>query len=445
VKPLTSTLLILSSLALPAVALAEDTEAEAPPAADQTADLEAKVTELEAQLQAMSDRLDEGELQALIDKANVAALSPAEEEPPENRVFVAAGRAMQRTNPEISVSGDLLWELPIDDGLRDGTPYGLGMPVRAFGVHMQSVLDPYSIAKIAFELFPDPEAPVNLEEVYITWFGVIPSLSFTLGRFRPDFGAVQRGHEHDLDQTNYPEAMFLMGYGGLTGHGFTGKWMMPRLWAHANELTFAVFDGDNPYLFSQEPFHSPAGMLKLKNYWDLSESTYLELGFSGVAGQNNPSAASGEPDAEWGTTIVGGADLKLYWSPPKQARYRSLTWQSELFLVEKQLPGVADWNQGIGAYSYLQYQLGASWYVGLRGDWVRPIASDGWENYDGVFQGSFERDDLWRAVPYATFWQSEFVYLRGEYWYTLGLDDQIEHRVLLQVDFAAGPHKHEKY
>jgi len=437
-------LMLAFLLAWPDQVLAEELEtAETSP---ESLALEARIAELEARLQTMSDRLDEDELQALIGKADVAALNPAEEEPPENRVFVAAGRAMQKTNPEISVSGDMLWELPIDDDFRAGTPYGMGMPVRAFGVHMQSVLDPFSVAKIAFELFPDPDEPVNLEEVHITWFGIIPNVSLTLGRFRPDFGAVQRGHEHDLDQTNYPEALFLLGYGGLTGHGATAKWMMPKLWAHAQEMTFAVFDGDNATLFSGEPFHNPAGMARLKNYWDINESTYLELGFSGVAGRNNTTAATDAlPDAEWGTTVVGGADLKLYWSPLQQARYRSLTWQSELYLVEKQLPGAPEWDRGIGAYSYLQYQLGASWFAGLRGDWVRPIAGTGWENYDGVLEGQLARDDLWRAVPYATFWQSEFVYVRAEYWYTQGFDDAVEHRVLLQVDFAAGPHKHEKY
>lgn len=442
-KPELTTLISIAALSLPATAWAQDTEG--PRESEETATLLAKVAELEAHLQALSDRLDEDELADLLEKAEMTALAPADEERPEDRTFIAAGRALQKTNPEISVSGDLLWELPIDDDFRAGEPYGLGMPIRAFGVHMQSVLDPYSVAKIAFELFPDPAAPVNLEEVYITWFGVIPNVSLTFGRFRPDFGAVQRSHEHGLDQTNYPEAVFLMGYGGLTGHGATATWLMPRLWTHANELTLAVFDGDNTFLFSQEPFFTPSGMARLKNYWDLSEATYLELGLSGIAGRNNPAEASGDTSGAWGTTMVAGADLKLYWSPAQRARYRSFTWQSEVFLVDKQLPDAVDWSRGIGAYSYLQYQLNASWFAGVRGDWVRPIQDSGWETHDGWYQGSFERDDLWRAVPYLTFWQSEFVYLRGEYWYTLGFDDTVEHRVLFQIDFAAGPHKHENY
>jgi hypothetical protein len=57
-------------------------------------------------------------------------------------------------------------------------------------------------------------------------------------------------------------------------------------------------------------------------------------------------------------------------------------------------------------------------------------------------------------VPYITFWQSEFVYLRLEYQHGeripyVAFDEtparRTDNRVLFQIDFAAGPHKHEKY
>ena len=131
-KPELTTLISIAALSLPATAWAQDTEG--PRESEETATLLAKVAELEAHLQALSDRLDEDELADLLEKAEMTALAPADEERPEDRTFIAAGRALQKTNPEISVSGDLLWELPIDDDFRAGEPYGLGMPIRAFGV-----------------------------------------------------------------------------------------------------------------------------------------------------------------------------------------------------------------------------------------------------------------------------------------------------------------------
>ena len=398
--------------------------------------LEAHIAELEAQLAVLSERMDEDELQAMLERAELATMAPPEETRPEDRVFLERSRAMQAANPEISVSGDLLAELPIGADFMDGRPTGIGMPIRAMGLNFQSVLDPYSVTKIAVEFFPDPEEPVNLEECYITYSGLVPSLSFTFGRFRQQFGVLNRWHEHDLDQTNYPEAVFLMGDAGLLGNGIAVKWFMPRIWAHAQELSLEVVDGDNPWVYSGDHLIVPSGMARLKSYWDLSEDTYLEWGLSGAAGLNSSPVTT---DATWGHTLIAGTDLTLFWNPLSRAKYASFTWRSEGFMVQKETP-TDGWDRALGAYSYVQTQVGAKWFMGLRGDWIRPIPRD-----YAYFEGDFARDDLWRAVPYATFWQSEFVYLRFEYWATLGLDDTLEHRALLQLSWAAGPHKHEKY
>ena len=49
-------------------------------------------------------------------------------------------------------------------------------------------------------------------------------------------------------------------------------------------------------------------------------------------------------------------------------------------------------------------------------------------------------------VPYLTWWQSEYVRLRGEYGYLENdLSGQSENRFTLELTWAAGPHKHETY
>jgi hypothetical protein len=198
-------------------------------------------------------------------------------------------------------------------------------------------------------------------------------------------------------------------------------------------------------------------MAHLKNYYDLSESTYLELGLSGLWGTNNRRGfvddAGDIRDEPWRYTVVGGADLTIQWSPLQQAKYRSLTWRSEGYLVHRQTTTrdediSAGWaeNDGDriswGVYSYIDYQLATRWFAGVRGDLAIPTI----RTKEDVF--------AWDVVPYLTFWQSEFVYLRLEYRYTRNIPFQqsdesfalrTDHRVLLQIDFAAGPHKHEKY
>ena len=54
-------------------------------------------------------------------------------------------------------------------------------------------------------------------------------------------------------------------------------------------------------------------------------------------------------------------------------------------------------------------------------------------------------EHTWIYSPYLTFWQSEFVRLRAQYDYLDNNIAGIDRRMILQVTFAAGPHKHEAY
>jgi hypothetical protein len=235
---------------------------------------------------------------------------------------------------------------------------------------------------------------------------------------------------------------------------------MPPLIAHANELTLEVTNAENETIFSGEYFSVPAVMAHLKNYYDLSKSTYLELGFSGIFGMNNKRGYLSEYDEEdntlydepWRQTWAAGADLTLNWTPLSRAKYRGVTWRTEGYFVHKETAtsddviamgwGEADGDRiSWGAFSYVDVRLSARWIIGVRGDVALPTIRTA--------------DELaWDVVPYITFWQSEFVYMRLEYQHGQKIprtqrDDTIglltDNRVLLQVDFAAGPHKHEKY
>jgi hypothetical protein len=409
--------------------------------------LEERVKQLEKKIEAMSAQMESDSVQRLAEEAQNEARAGEQEQKPEQREFLEGGLALQKLNPEITFTGDILAGLVIEGSrFYAGETDRSGMPVRGVGIHFQHALDPYSMFKSALHFSPDHGAGV--EEVYVSWFGLIPSFSLTVGRFRQNFGIVNRWHEHALDQSQHPLAMRLvLGDEGLVGNGFMIKWLMPALWAHANELTLEVVDGENDTLFAGQYFSIPSSMVHLKNYYDLSASTYLELGLTGMLGFNNKRGLLTDDerlvDEPWRRTLVGGADMTLYWSPLQRAKYQSFTWRSEFYYANKKLPKQSKdrYQSSWGAYSYLQYQLAERWFCGLRGDVALPTIR--------------ENDRLaWDIVPYVTFWQSEYVYLRLEYQhgrripYMLSESVQArrtDNRVLLQLDFAAGPHKHEKY
>lgn len=407
-----------------------------------------RIKVLEERLDQLTRRLEQDESEQLARDARTEASSAAVDSPLHEREFRAGSLGLQKLNPEITLSGDFLVGVVIDDTrFYAGESDRSGFLLRGAGLHIQHELDPYSNFKSAFHF--SPEHGAGLEELYVNWHGVVPSVSLYVGRFRQQFGVVNRWHVHALDQTTHPLAMtMVLGDEGLVGDGVGLRWLMPRLWAHANELTVEIIDGSNETLFSGEHFSVPSAMLHLKNYWDLSSNTYLELGLTGMYGFNNKRGLLTEEkelvDEPWQDTVVAGANLTLYWSPASRARYRSFTWRTEAYLADKKLPSDAGQDcrlRSWGAYSYLQYQLSQRWHAGLRGD---------------IGQPTNRPDDalVWDVVPYVTFWQSEFVYMRLEYRHgkNIPFEDpqgdlagRTDNRVMLQVDFAAGPHKHEKY
>jgi len=423
-------------------------------------ELEDRVAAMEAQLAKGRDEKIEDDLARLVAEAEAEAKAQVEEDHPEEREFLWGALALQKLNPEISVSADFLAALIIDKGedprFYAGPDDRSTAVIREVGLQVQHVLDPFSNFKLAVNFFLEPEPGVEVEEIYISWFGFIPSISMSVGRFRQNLGQVNRWHGHDLDQTDYPLAMTaVIGEGGVAGTGLGLKWFMPKLWASASELSVEVATGENEVLFAGEFVSVPTVLGHLKNYWDVNDNTYVELGLTGMWGMNNrrgyieDDRLVSEP---WRRTLVAAADLTLNWTPLERAKYRSFTWRTEGYLVERELPREEEgsrlglWDPGgerfsWGAFSYVDLKLGERWFVGVRGDIALPTVR--------------VVDDLaWDVVPYVTFWQSEFVYVRLEYQHGASIPseqpgDRLElrtdDRIMLQINWAAGPHKHEKY
>lgn len=437
----------------------EKTDTSSAPDNDENEALKARVADLEAKVDILNQQAKEDELQKIIEEAEAEAKAPEEAEKPEERTFLWGALALQKLNPELSLSADVLASFVIDDDRRffNSVEDRSRISIREVGLQLQHVLDPYSMFKACLNFIPEPEPEVEVEEVYITWFGIVPSLSLTVGRFRQNFGVVNRWHGHDLDQTQYPMAMTqVLGEGGINQTGIVLKWFMPPLIAHANEFVLEVTNAENETLFAGEHFSIPSILAHLKNYYDLSDSTYLELGLSGIFGTNNKRGYLNDDNAlkteDWRQTWAAGADLTISWAPPSRAKYRGFTWRTEAYFVHKETAtsqdvidsgwGEADGNRvSWGAFSYIDVRLSPKWIVGVRGDVALPTVR-------------VVDDVAWDIVPYITFWQSEFVYLRLEYQHKEKIpmdrpDETIgritDNRVLLQIDFAAGPHKHEKY
>ena len=381
-----------------------------------------------------------------------AAKVEEKEAKPLETVFKSGGLSLQALNPEISVTGDMLTLYRDQKGTRQRSDFHF----RTLGIHIESYLDPYTRFKAAV---PVTESFAKLGEAYMTRFGFLPDVNLTLGKFRQQFGVVNRWHKHALDQVDFPLALRnIFGDGGLNQTGLSLDWTLPSIRETAQELTFQVTNGENKRLFEENSHNTPSVLLHYKNFRDLSKDTYLELGLTSLVGWNDEwQVLAG--DGTWRTerdrleTWVLGGDFTVRWEPTERMRYRNLEWRSELYYLDREILDPYDLDKDTlnawGAYSYVQTKLTRTWDVGIRFDYYEPDSKD----YAGLPEISLaplavEDSDAyrWQIGPYVTWFQSPFVRFRLEYNHADGVGmEEPEDVVFLQMIFAAGPHKHERY
>lgn len=348
---------------------------------------------------------------------------------------VGRQRSLQALNPEISITGDLLGVIA------EGEPGKDNFSARTFEFAFQSALDPYSRAKIIVghhrhgggELEPfgteaegEDSSETEVEEGYLEWVGLPGGLGVTLGRFRQRLGTYNRWHAHALPGQSYPLPYgVLFGEEGLAQTGLSVHWLAPFEGAGAYEGWFEVTRSDNAFFGESRAL---SYLAHVNAFWELSPSTYLEVGVSGLTGTLEDEAG--------GTVrnrllhVEGGFN----WRPADRALYRELNVRGAIMVNDRGPeadvgPGLAGLTS-IGAFGLAELRLGRQWWLGARLDYAEnPVDPD---------------QDAWLLAPTVTWWQSEWVRLRAEYDLLDGHDGR-QGLFLIQTTFSLGPHKHETY
>src|SRR5881394_4515055 len=233
--------------------------------------------------------------------------------------FVGRERSQPQLNPEISATGDVRAGARLQGVTREN------FDPREFEVGFQSPLDPYSSTKIflSFE-----NGNVSIEEGYAYWTGLPGHIRFDIGKFRQQFGELNRWHLHALPETEYPLALrTYLGDDGLAGAGISLYRAFGGLGTHelTGQVTRSASDAE---LFGGTG--RPTYLLHLLNFWQLTRSTYMQLGGTALYGT--------DPDTSL-RTKVGGIDFRFTWRPPAQGLYREWTLRGELYALRKEYSG----------------------------------------------------------------------------------------------------------
>ena len=286
----------------------------------------------------------------------------------------------------------------------------VGARVQELELRLTSFVDPH--VKADMTLSTHSVADVEVEEAFVTTLGLPANLGLKAGKFLAAFGKHNPLHTHRYPFVERPLAHEdIFGEEGLNEVGIELSWLLPMEWY--SEIVGGAYNGDNPGLFQSEDEEDVAFLGRLRNVFDLSDTTTLEVGVSGLTGREEESGSRSN---------IAGADLTLKWSPFETQRYKALTLQTEYLR--------ADVRNGVraGGHGFAQFRLSRRWWVQGSYDWL---------DEDG--------DTTSQARALVAYVPTEFQALRLQYGATFHGEEDTDHRVSLQYSFTIGSHPAHAY
>jgi hypothetical protein len=329
-----------------------------------------------------------------------------------------APRSTLSTNPDLSAIGDFRSSY-LSVGKRK-----IDLYLNQLEFQVSSVVDPYARADFMFSYgkdFNTGELSTDLEIATLTSLTLPYQLQVTLGKFKPAFGKVNILHPHAFSFVDFPRVTEnYFSSEGMFMEGASVSWLVPNPYDFFQELTLEVgrvvtnaslVRGDNSQL-------SYVG--HLKNFFDMTQNSTLEVGFSGANGPNQAGFSS----------TLGGADLTYKWKPVQFNVLQSFTWQSEVLISRMRLDE-ATVAKTHGLYSFAEYQFEQRWFIGARYDYAQYPEDGGRRDIAGTI--------LFRFQP------TEFQILALEYQYTDRNYDRSTNGVIFRIIFGIGTHAAHQY
>ena len=326
-------------------------------------------------------------------------------------------RTAPSTLPDISVVGDF------QASYKNNVKRNFDAGINEAELSLQSVVDPYARADFFITVGRDPvtgKFSTDLEEGYLTTLSLPAHLQLKVGKFKSAMGRINPVHSHALPFISLPDAYQNYFGEGINDEGMSLSWLVPNP-VFYQELLVQVTDGpiDNPS-FSRSVGNTYFELAHLKNFFDLSANATLELGFSGMTGENSFDLR----------TNIAAMDLTYKWKPVQYNTYRSFTWQSETYFSNANISKDKAMNT-FGMYSFINFQFSKRlFFTGMYSYSNKPYSASTVEN-------SYSATIGW----YAT----EFQKLEIEGKTTSSNMEKEQNQILLRWIFVIGTHGAHQY
>ncbi|MBI4244565.1 MAG: hypothetical protein HY606_10790 [Planctomycetes bacterium] len=332
------------------------------------------------------------------------------------------------------------WDDKTDDSLIDEST-GKGF-VRSLELDLRSAVDHFAdaVAIIALEENSESELEVEAEEVYINLKklpfveGSPLGLLLKIGKFRPPIGINNQLHLHDNLWITRPRVIseFLGSESGnFFESGFSAPAIQGRIFlpsfgsSNTNELYAGVLNSGETALSNPDAISKAAYFSRINSFTQFTSSLDLTSGISGYL--------------ETGSLDMGilALDLSLRNRDPQKGSYKSWIAGGEIFSAaarnENILTGDISTETPLGAFGYIQYQLGWGTYLGVRYDYT---------------EDKIDTDEITQSYSvYVTYYTSEFLRFRIGYERMESDNDDLDavDTILFELNVVFGSHPTEPY
>ncbi|MEO8276164.1 MAG: hypothetical protein ABI639_08080 [Thermoanaerobaculia bacterium] len=339
-------------------------------------------------------------------------------------------------------------------------PAQRGFTVQNVEMVLDGAVDPYfrAQANVVFQISPEGESVVELEEAYATTTSLPHGLQLKVGQFFTEFGRLNPSHPHSWDFVDQPlvNGRFF-GPDGLRSVGARISWLLPTTFYSEAYLTVQNSQGETltsfrgvpgETLFGREivdrPVAAPNDFLVTPRYaasFDLSDTQTLLVGASAALGPNGT--------GESGKTRIYGVDGFWKWKPTNAFQgFPFVKVQGEV--MHRDLDAAAFDDAGVlvpgasfsdwGGYLQVNWGYKPGHAVGLRFDSVGGDTGEPGNVDEPALSHRF------RISPVVTWFPTEFSKLRLQYNFDHGdALAQDEHSLWLQLEFLLGAHAAHKF
>jgi hypothetical protein len=142
---------------------------------------------------------------------------------------------------------------------------------------------------------------------------------------------------------------------GLFMEGISSSILVPNPWDFYQELDFEIGRSVSNASLDNGASNKLLYIAHLKNFFDLTDNSTIEVGVSGLTGSNALDL----------TTTMAGMDFTYKWKPVQFNTYNSFTWQTEAMLCRTDT-SAGNAVQTYGGYTLFEYQLEKRTFVGAR-------------------------------------------------------------------------------